>query len=248
MLRSFVISALLPVGLVLAWELSSRYGYINDEVFSQPTAIVTAGLEAAMNGTLFFSTLQTLQAASLGLALGTLVGLSLGIFLGLQRFFEISSRPMVEMLRSIPAIAFTPLALLVFGFGLSMEGAIISYSCCWPVMVATLAATRNIEPRFLEVAATLEMHPMRQLRSIIVPAVLSRVAVGFRTAIGFALVVAVTVEILVNPRGLGYALIVAQQSFRPDQMYAYLVWLAMLGMAVGELSKLIDLAATRNAT
>ena len=53
-----------------------------------------------------------------------------------------------------------------------------------------------------------------------------------RVAVGFALVVAVTVEIVVNPRGLGYSLIVAQQSLRIDLMYAQLLWLSILGYAV----------------
>ena len=64
--------------------------------------------------------------------------------------------------------------------------------------------------------------------------------VGLRTAVGFALVVAVTVEILINPRGLGYGLIIAQQSLRVDVMYAYLVWLALLGLLVNALLRLAD--------
>ncbi len=64
--------------------------------------------------------------------------------------------------------------------------------------------------------------------------------VGLRTAAGFALVVAVTVEILINPRGLGYGLIIAQQSLRIDLMYAYLIWLAVLGLAVNALVRLAD--------
>jgi NitT/TauT family transport system permease protein len=66
------------------------------------------------------------------------------------------------------------------------------------------------------------------------------VLVGLRTAAGFALVVSVTVEILINPRGLGYGLIIAQQSLRLDVMYAYLLWLAVLGLSVNALVRLAD--------
>ena len=239
------ISAIVPVTLLLAWEGAARGGGIDVGIFSKPTDIATAGVGALMDGSMVTATLQTLEAAVFGLILGSVVGIIGGIFLGRQRFIEISSRPTVEMLRSIPAIAFMPLALLVFGFGLPMEGTVVAYACCWPVLISTLAATRNIEPRLLEVASVLELNPLKRITAIIIPAVFSRVTVGLRTAIGFALVVAVTVEILVNPRGLGYALIVAQQSFRPDLMYAYLVWLAALGMSVGEASKLLDYAAGR---
>jgi ABC-type nitrate/sulfonate/bicarbonate transport system permease component len=244
-MRRPLVSAIVPVILLLGWELGGRFGSIDVRVFSKPTEVVVAGVGALLNGSMVLATLQTLEAAAFGLALGTVAGIAGGIFLGRKNFIEISSRPTVEILRSIPAIAFTPLALLVFGFGLSMEGTVVAYACVWPILISTLAATRNIEPRLLEVASVLELSPIRRLTSIIIPAVFSRVTVGLRTAIGFALVVSVTVEILVNPRGLGYALIVAQQSFRPDLMYAYLVWLAALGMAVGEASKLLDYAVGR---
>jgi NitT/TauT family transport system permease protein len=129
---------------------------------------------------------------------------------------------------------------LIFGFSLTMESIIVGYAACWPVMIATMAATRRIKPRLLEVAAVLEMTPVERLWTIIAPAVFSRVVVGLRVAIGFALVVAVTVEILVNPRGLGYSLILAQQTFRPDLMYAHIVWLAVLGTIAGALSSQLD--------
>lgn len=239
-MNSHLISAIVPVSLLSGWELGSAVGAIDETTFSRPSAILRAGAIAGADGSLVTATYQTLEAASLGLFAGTLIGVTLGIFLGLQRLVELASRPTLEMLRAIPAIAFTPLALLIFGFGLTMESAIVAYATCWPVMIATLAATRRIEPRLLEVAATLEMTAIERLWTIIIPAVFGRVVVGLRIAIGFALVVAVTVEILVNPRGLGYALILAQQTFRTDLMYALIVWLAVLGMIAGALSSQLD--------
>jgi ABC-type nitrate/sulfonate/bicarbonate transport system permease component len=130
--------------------------------------------------------------------------------------------------------------LLLFGFGLPMEGMIVAYACLWPILITTISAVRHIEPRLIEIAAALEMSPLERVQKIIIPAVLSRVLVGLRTAAGFALVVAVTVEILINPRGLGYGLIIAQQSLRIDVMYAYLLWLAVLGLLVNALVRLAD--------
>ena len=77
-----------------------------------------------------------------------------------------------------------------------------------------MAAVRGIEPRLLDVAQALELSFAERMRKIILPAALGRINVGLRVAVGISLVVAVTVEIVVNPRGLGYSLIVAQQSLR----------------------------------
>ena len=61
------------------------------------------------------------------------------------------------------------------------------------------------------------------------PAALPRIFVAFRLAAGIALIVAVTVEIAVNPLGLGAGIMTAQQALRPELMLAYLVWIGIVG-------------------
>jgi ABC-type nitrate/sulfonate/bicarbonate transport system permease component len=118
----------------------------------------------------------------------------------------------------------------MFGFGVGLEASIVAYACVWPIMIVTTTAVRNIEPRLLDVADVMEMTFVEKLRKIILPAAFARINVGLRVAAGIALVVAVTTEIVLNPRGLGYSLILAQQSLNVALMYAQLVWLCVVGM------------------
>ena len=100
----------------------------------------------------------------------------------------------------------------------------------------------RIEPRLLELARVLEMPFATRLKKIILPAALGRITVGLRVAISISLVVAVTVEIVINPRGLGYSMIMAQQTLKPDLMYAQLLWLGVLGWALNAvLQKVVSL-------
>jgi NitT/TauT family transport system permease protein len=230
----------IPVAALLLWEFAANTGLIDLEFLSRPSHILVAGISGLADGTFLYTTWQTLEAALFGLAIALVVGVLVGIVLGLSRFSEQMSRPVVESLRSSPSIALAPLSLLLFGFGLPMEGMIVAYACLWPILITTTSAVRHIEPRLIEISKALEMTTVQRVTKIIVPAVISRVMVGLRTAVGFALVVAVTVEILINPRGLGYGLIIAQQSLRVDVMYAYLVWLALLGISVNALLRLAD--------
>jgi len=110
-----------------------------------------------------------------------------------------------------------------------MEAAVVAFACVWPILIVTIAAVRGIEVRLLEVAQVLELSFAARLRKVILPAAFGRINVGLRISVGIALVVAVTVEIVLNPRGLGYGMITAQQSLRPDLMYAELLWLGLLG-------------------
>jgi ABC-type nitrate/sulfonate/bicarbonate transport system permease component len=65
-----------------------------------------------------------------------------------------------------------------------------------------------------------------------VPAALPRIFVAFRLAAGFALIVAVTIEIAINPLGLGAGMMIAGQALRPELMLAYLVWIGIVGFAL----------------
>jgi ABC-type nitrate/sulfonate/bicarbonate transport system permease component len=233
---------LFPALLILLWEVSSRTGFLTLEYLSRPSDIIHAGFGALLDGSILLATWQTFEAVFLGLLLAIVVGILTGTILGLSITAERIAGPTVEALRPIPAVAFIPLSLLLFGFGLSMEGAIVAYACVWPILIATIGAVRGIEPRLLEVARALEMPFTTRLRKIILPAALSRINVGVRIAVGFALVVAVTVEIIVNPRGLGYSLILAQQSLRVDLMYAQLLWLCIIGYAINALLRTVRTA------
>jgi NitT/TauT family transport system permease protein len=133
----------------------------------------------------------------------------------------------------VPSVALIPLALLVFGFGFRMEIAVVAFSCYWPMLLLARAAIAQVEPRLLEVASVLGLGRRDRVVKIVVPAALPRVFIAVRLCVGIALVVAVTVEIAANPQGLGYALMNAQQSLRPDLMLAMLLWIGLLGWGLG---------------
>ncbi|MDB5572678.1 MAG: hypothetical protein JWN93_3861 [Hyphomicrobiales bacterium] len=221
-----------PFLLVALWEAAAATGWLTLESLSRPSHILIAGARALMEGSILVATWQTIEAAALGLLIAVAAGVLSGVLIGLSRPLARTVGPTIEGLRPIPAVAFIPLALLYFGYGLPMEGAVVAYGCVWPVLVATASAVRGIEPRLLEVAAALEMSFAAKVWKIILPAAMARINLGVRVAAGFALVVAVTVEIVVNPRGLGYSLILAQQSLRVDLMYAQLIWLSFLGFVL----------------
>ena len=224
--------ALLPAGLLLVWEAYARATGGRFETVSRPTEVLAAAVRSLRDGSVLLATWQTLEAAMFGLALALVAGVGLGALIGGSRLADATLRPTTEALRPIPAVALIPLTLLMFGYGLPMEGLIVAYACVWPILIATADGVRRIEPRLLEVARALEMTQVEQLRLIVLPAALGRILVGVRVAAGFALVVAITVEITVNPRGLGYSLIVAQQKLEIGLMYAQLLWLGLLGIAI----------------
>jgi len=233
--RRILRGALLPALVFLLWEAGSRAGLLPMDTFSRPSDIATALAGGFADGSIPLATWQTIQAALSGFAVAAAAGVLVGAILGLSPPLERTVGPSIEALRPIPAVALTPLTLLLFGFGLRMEAGIVAFACVWPILLVTVAAVRGIEPRLLEVAQTLRLGFASRLRKIILPAALGRIVVGLRVAVSISLIVAVTVEIVMNPRGLGYGMIIAQQSLKPDLMYAQLLWLGLLGWGLNAL-------------
>lgn len=225
-------AAALPLVLLIGAELWFRGPGAGSESLAPPSAALGALLEAAGDGTLAAATGQTLAAALGGLAIGACSGLVLGFLIGLSRTAIALSTPSVELFRPIPSVALIPLAMLVFGFGYGFEMSIVAFATFWPCLILAQAAAAQIEPRLLEVSRVLGLSPAQRLGKIVLPAAMPRIFVALRLAAGFALVVAVTVEIAANPQGLGYMLMIAQQSLRPELMLGTLVWIGLIGWGV----------------
>ena len=223
---------ILPAALLAAWEIGSRSFDVQSDALAPPSAVVLALIDALGDGSILAATRDTLIAAFAGLAAGGLIGLALGIAFGLVAPLDRLMEVTVESLRPIPSIALLPIALIGLGFGYRMEILVVAFGCVWPILILSRAAVQGIEPRLIEVSRALRLSPGDRIRKIVIPAALPRIFLAFRLAAGIALIVAVTVEITINPIGLGAGIMMAQQALRPDLMLAYLLWIGVIGFAL----------------
>jgi ABC-type nitrate/sulfonate/bicarbonate transport system permease component len=223
---------LLPISALVILEIWARAVDLQSDSLAPPSAVALALGEAFKDGTILIATGDTLASAFAGLLIGGAVGLAVGITLGIFHSFDRLMEVTIEAIRPIPSIALLPIALIALGFGYRMEIVIVAFACVWPILILSRAAVGGIEPRLIEVSRALRLSPADRVRKIIIPAALPRIFLAFRLAAGIALIVAVTVEIAINPIGLGAAIMTAQQALRPDLMLAYLLWIGFIGYAL----------------
>ena len=218
-----------PAVLLVAAELAVRSSGTTSDAVAAPSAVVAALAVALADGTMLAATRDTLVGTFAGLLLGAAIGLLLGLAFGLVRPLDRLMEITIESIRPIPSVALIPIGMLSLGFGYRFELAIVAFACVWPMLIMTRSAIGGIEPRLIEVSRALRLSYAQRIFKIIIPAALPRIIVAFRLAAGFALVVAVTVEIAANPLGLGYGILIAQQSLSPQLMSAYLLWIGIVG-------------------
>jgi ABC-type nitrate/sulfonate/bicarbonate transport system permease component len=229
MIPERVKALLLPVAALVALEIWARAIHLQSDSLAPPSAVAAALLGAFQDGSILIATRDTLVPAFAGLSIGGAIGLAFGIALGIFHVFDRLMEVTIEAIRPIPSIALLPIALIALGFGYRMEIVIVAFACIWPILVLSRAAVGGIEPRLMEVSRALRLSPADPVGKIIIPAALPRIFLAFRLAAGIALIVAVTVEIAINPIGLGAAIMTAQQALRPELMLAYLLWIGIVG-------------------
>jgi sulfonate transport system permease protein len=221
-----------PVVALALFEWYARTLGKSSDAIAPPSAALGGFASAVFDGSLLSATAFTLASAALGLLLAAVLGIAAGIALGLSPRAARLSFLSIEVFRPIPSVALIPLSMLVFGFGLRMEFSIVAFACFWPLLLLSQAAVQQVEPRLLEVSQMLGLSPLQRAVKIILPAITARLFVALRLGVAVALVVAVTVEIAANPHGMGYAMMIAQQSLNPGLMLAWLMWISVVGFAI----------------
>ncbi len=224
-----------PALLVLVAEIAAAAAGLQSDSLARPSAIALALAGALADGSIAAATWATLAATLIGLAIGGASGLLAGALLGMSRTADRLMVVSVEIFRPIPSVALIPIAMLVFGFGYRMEFSIVAFATFWPMLIFARTAVAGIEPRLLEVSRALGFGLGARIAKIVLPAALPRVFLALRLSAGITLVVAVTVEISGNTQGLGHALMDAQQSLRPDLMFALLIWVGLIGWGLNML-------------
>lgn len=226
----------IPTVILALLEAWARTIGVGSDSIAPPTRALAALATSAMDGSLLSATLFTLSSAGLGLLLSGLGAIFFGTLLGLSRRAARMGALSIDMLRPVPSVALIPLAMLIYGFGIRMEVSVIAFAIFWPMLLLTQSAVRQVDPRLLEVARALQLSPAKRFVCIVLPFIVPRLFVALRLGVAISLVVAVTVEIAANPFGMGYALIVAQQSLDPAQMLAWLLWIGVVGYAVNDIA------------
>lgn len=230
--RINVVGLLTMAALAGVWEVLVRSGTIDFDFLPAPSAIADAFGTLFSSGELVETVTHTLRSAIIGWVIASLVGIALGVWLGLSDTAWRYSMASIEVMRAIPPISLVPVALLTFGFSLRMELTLIVYVGAWTMLVNTIDGVRSVRPELLDVARMLRLSKLRTIRTLILPAATASIVVGLRLALSLALVLAVVAEMIGNPAGLGNALVSAQQALQPEQMFAYVVTIGVLGIAL----------------
>ena len=218
--------------LVGVWELLVRSRMLEFQFLPAPSAIAGGAQDLLTSGDLIGNVAHTVRVTLLGWLLASALGIGLGLLLGLSETAWRWSMASIEVMRAIPPVSLVPVALLVFGFSIRMELTIILFVSAWPVLVNTIDGVRGVRAELLDVARMLRLPRVARITKMMLPAAMPSIIVGLRLALSLSLVLAVVAEMIGNPDGLGNGLVSAQQALQPEEMFAYVFAIGLLGVGL----------------
>jgi ABC-type nitrate/sulfonate/bicarbonate transport system permease component len=231
-------SAVVPssgVGLVAVllclWEASARLHWVQSESWPPVSLVLVATVRGLFSGELIVLLASSLGRAMSGYAIGCGAGIIAGLVLGTSRWLRYAAKPLIEVLRPIPAPAIVPPLILLLGVDDQLKVFVVALACFFPVFTNTLAGVENIDGVLRDTARTFRVGRMRTLVHVIFPGALPLIAAGLRTATGIAIVVTTVAEMIAGSSGLGYDILQMQYALKPEAMYAAVLCLALTGYA-----------------
>lgn len=214
-------------GLAL-WQVLVVTGVLNLRYLPAPSEIGAEALRLAASGQLFLDMGHTLGTTLIAGAIGAVIGIAVGIVFGLFQSFRLYTASSIDFFRTIPVTALVPVALLIWGPSNLSEVVVAAYAATWPILINTAGGVRSIPTRLYDVAAVLRLPRRAVLTKLIVPAAAQQILVGLRLGIVTALVLAIVAEMLINPQGLGWGVILAQNGLAPARLWAYTLTIGVL--------------------
>lgn len=218
-----------PIVLVLLWQLSSTLGWLSNRVLPAPLDVVSAFWTLAASGELWTHVKVSAARALTGLAIGGSLGLLLGLLTGSVRLAETLLDSTIQMVRNIPALAMIPLVILWFGIDESAKLFLIAVAVFFPIYLNTYHGIRNVDPGLIEMARTYGLSRWRLYREVILPGALSSILVGLRFSLGLMWVILIVAETISAQAGIGYLTMNAREFLQTDVVLVGILLYAILG-------------------
>ena len=232
-----------PVLLLLLWEAGSRSGLIPERTLAAPSAVIGTLVDMLISGELPSNLLVSFARVAAGLFLGVALGLIFGLAAGLSRTGELAIDPIMQIKRTIPALALTPLFIVWFGIGETPKVALIAFATIFPVYLNLYSGIRSVDPRLLDAARSFGLSRWEQVWHVVLPAALPSLLVGLRYALSVSILVLVVAEQINASAGLGYLINNARDFMRTDIIVVCLMVYAILGLAADWLVRAVEARA-----
>ncbi|MBW7572373.1 ABC transporter permease [Caproiciproducens faecalis] len=244
-LKYALLSAAGILGFLLIWQAVVKMGLVNEARLPTPvtileTLIYKVSNESPDGSVLMVNILASLQVALTGFLSAIVIGIPLGLFMGWWEYADRFIRPIFELIRPIPPIAWIPLVVVWMGIGLQAKALIIFFTAFVPCVINAYTGIKLTNKTLINVSKTFGASNFEIFYKVGIPSSLPMVFAGIRVALGNSWSTLVAAEMLAASAGLGYMIQIGRTVARPDIVIVGMVVIGAIGAILSGLLSLCE--------
>lgn len=241
----FAASLIIPLVLIVLWQIAANGGKINVQLFPSPAKICQAFFKSVETGKLQANIFISLKRVLIGYLYGAVLGVIVGVLLGLSKKAYRLFSFLLEILRPIPIIAWVPVLIMILGIGETSKIIVIMIGSFWSIFLNTYDGIRNVDAKYLEVSNMFMKTKTETVLRVMLPAALPGIFTGLRIGIGSAWISVIGAELIASSAGLGYMISYSREMAQPANMYVAVFIIGIIGYLINGILKLIEKKALK---
>ena len=220
--------------LLVAWQISVPLVGMDAYFYPAPTDVVAAFGDLLRKGILPSYLADSLGRYAVGLTAGAALGIFLGVLIGLSPRASLMLSPLLKFLFAIVEVAWIPIFVVWFGYGVKTIVLALVYVVVFPVLYNTLLGVRTAPQILVNAVRSLGGSPWQVLRLVILPSALPGIITGLRVGAGFAFRGLVFAEIVAGKSGIGYLIFEGTEGHQTARTVVGMIVMGLLWLAIDQ--------------
>jgi len=223
-------SLIFALAVVIIWEAGVDFFRVPDILLPAPSKVV-----AGMIGSwpLYLRhTWPTLSEIFIGYCIALSLGTLCGMVIAFSRLLGNAIYPALVATQIMPKVAFAPLLVVWFGFGLTPKLILIALIAFFPIVINTVVALNMTVQESLYLFRSMGANSIQTFFKLRLPAALPVYFAGLKIAATFSVVGVVVAEFYSSDRGLGYLLLIEVSNGDTTRAFGSIAYLTILGLIV----------------
>jgi NitT/TauT family transport system permease protein len=234
---------LVTIGFFALWEIGCAVLRVPPFLLPRPSVIFATMVQYHQQ--IAQHSLQTLFTTVVGFFLAVGVGLLIGLAVGASRFVYVGLYPVMIGFNSIPKVALVPIFVIWFGIG-TIPAVITAFSIAFfPIAVNVATGLATIEPEMRDVLRSLGANRWAVLTKVGIPRSTPYLFASLKIAITLSFIGSVVSETVASNSGIGYLMLSASSRFEVPLVFAGLIVVGAMGIAMYAIAAAIERRMTR---
>ena len=242
-IEKIIYTVLALATFILAWQYITTFTLAKSTT-PQPLEVFEMLFKSMANPigqyTIWGHLLVSLKRVLIGFSIGTISGIVVGIGMGSSRYIKSIVKPIFEMLRPIPPIAWIPLAILWFGIDETTKYFIIFISAFTNVTLNSFMAASNVDPVLIGAARMLGTNEKDIFTRVILPSCTPQIFAGMQVGLSTSWMGVLAAEMVRSSEGLGWIIIRGSDTANISQVLVGMIVIGVVGLLLSSIMRNIE--------